>query len=95
MFLTLIMPDLPIDILRQPPNMWEVKHDPVEISFFHLFPTTVGSTTSAQLGGIDAVYHLASFLGFERSDMERCLCVFAGNHRRFVVARCNKGAATV
>lgn len=89
------MPDLPIDILRQPPNMWEVEHDSVEIFFLHLFPTTVGSTTFAQLGGIDAVYYLTTFLGFERSDMERCLRVFAGNHRRFVVACCNKGAAIV
>lgn len=95
MFLTLISPDLPIDILCQSPHMWEVEHHFVESSFLHLFPTPVRSTTSAQLSSIDAVYHLTAFFGFERSDIGRCVRVFAGDHRCVIVACCNEGAAIV
>lgn len=59
---TLIRSNLPIHILRQPSNVWEIEHNPIPASLPYLFPSAT-STCTAKLRSIDAILYLRRVLG--------------------------------
>lgn len=70
MKITLIISDLPVYILRQAAYVWEVKHDPIEPSFAHLFAPFVQSRRIHAVEDFDFLFIL------EGGDMRRRFLIF-------------------
>lgn len=70
MKITLIVSDLPIYILRQAAYVWEIKNDPIEPSFAHLFAPFVQSRRIYAVEDFDFLFVL------EGGNMRRRLRIF-------------------
>lgn len=86
---TLIISDLTIYIFRQATHVWEIKHDPIEPSFAHLFAPFL------QLRCIHAVENFDFIFMLEGGNMRRRLGIFVHQSGPGVETRGHQGRAGV
>ena len=96
-FLTLVVPDLPIHILRQATHVRKIKHHPIKASPLDFLPspTTVRYSRFPKLGCVNPIPHDAILLRFEGGNVGGCLWVFASERGDLVVASCDYVSAAV
>lgn len=86
---TLVIPDLPVHILGQTPDMRKVEDDPVEATFLDCFPSLL------QLRRIHTVQQLSFLFRFKLLDVRCRLRILFYERRATVEAGSYKSAATV
>jgi hypothetical protein len=85
----LVASDLPVHILGQTPNMWEIENDPVEATLLDCFASLV------QLRRIYTVQQSSFLFGFKLLDVGGRLRILFYERRATVEAGSDKSAATV
>ena len=95
--LTLIVPDLSIDVLCQPAHMWEIKYHFVKASSFDLLssPTAFRYARFPELSCVNPIQHYTTILRFEGGDSGRYLRIFASERGCLIVASRNQMGAAV
>ena len=95
--LTLVVPDLPIHILRQAAHMRKIKYHSVKTSFLDLFSTSAAFCYPwfPKFGCVDPMQHFATLLRFEGCDMGGCLWIFASKRGALIVASRNQMMAAM